>query len=279
VKVRHSDSRRSADWNLSIERRGSTLVLEVSNPGLGKEWRRLIRREQWPEFDIDLEGPPLPTVVSWRQGDLTYADWAADLETSFLGGKVRIRGGSGNHRLQAINSSIDARDFHGSLSLKGGHGPVSLSGLRGALHLNWLQGVITARDVRGEVDLDAGDSEVRIDGGGGSWKISAGAGRIKVAGFQGRMRAIGRSTAWDLSGRAKSDIEVINGSGPVRVKWPAMNRVFLTSHHGRIRSPYQVEDRDGRRVAERRASKGKRARPPLGQVFVRTESGDISFTY
>lgn len=274
LKVGHTRTRRAEDWNLSVERRGHTLVLEVSNAAYGREWRRLMRQDQWPEFDIDLEGPSVPATVSWREGSLNYKNWQAPLETSFLNGDVWIHGGSGNYVLQAVNSRIRVDHFKGSMDIKGEQGQVELFAQSGRLNVSWLQGLLTLIDVQSEANLDAHAAEVRIRGSSGLWQVKSSSGPVTVTDFSGRLRGTGGATRWVVRGRAHGELELVNASGPVQVDWKSAAKVFLTSSKGVIKSPFVTHDRDGRKVAE-----GRKGSRPLGQVFVRTETGDITFKY
>lgn len=274
LKVGHTKSRRSDDWNLLVERREHTLFLEVASSAYGSEWRKLMRQQQYPEFDIELEGPSLPTVVSWREGSLSYTSWKAPLETSFTSGDVHINGGSGHHVLKTGKSRVLVRHFKGELELRGERGQVDLLDLEGRLRLNWLSGPLTLTDVRSQTQIESSEALVRIHGGRGEWALRTEGGRVSLNEFGGHFKGQGRTTHWNVRGRLKSDIELINASGPVQVDWGSTARVFLTSASGAIFSPYDIQDRDGRRVAE-----GRKGTKPLGQVFVRTETGDITFKY
>jgi hypothetical protein len=273
LKVGHS-KRHSEDWNLLVERRGKTLVLEVSNSALGREWRRQVKRDQWPEFDLELDGPPLPTVVSWREGRLEYAQWTNDVETSFWNGKVSIDGGRGNYRLQALAAQVAVRDFKGDLTVRGEAGEVTLNRVDANTDLNWLSGTVRVENTGGNVHLEGRALDTTVNNGRGEWELELAGGQTQIRDFNGKLKARGKSTKWILSGARHSEIELLNASGPVDVDWKAPAKVFLTSVSGAIHSPYAVKERDGQRVAE-----GKKAGKPAGQLFVRTDSGDIRFKH
>jgi hypothetical protein len=273
LKVGHT-KKRSEDWNLSVERRGHTLVFEVSNIAFGREWKKMVRQDQWPEFDIDLEGPALPTVVSWREGSLRFDHWHADIETAFLNGDVKVEGGDHQFVLQSVNAHVSARHFKGTMDIKGERGQVDLFAIAGQLHMNWLEGPINLWDVRAQTQVETQTADVRVHGGRGEWSVRSRAGSVNIRDFAGQMKAQGEDAHWQVRGRDRAEIELESRRGPVHVDWKSASRVFLTSDRGAISSPYTLQDRDGRRVAEGRT--GGRA---AGQVFVRTETGDITFKY
>ncbi|MBX3022533.1 MAG: hypothetical protein KF799_12745 [Bdellovibrionales bacterium] len=274
LRVKHS-KKRSDDWSLLVERRGSTLVLEVASAAYGREWSKQIRREDWPEFDITLIGPARPTVVSWREGSLEYENWGADLDTSFLSGAVKIQGGRGKYRLQAVNSDLTVNRFNGELSLNGEGGDVELRRFKGNLNMEWLKGQFVCTECEGKMRIEARDMGALLKEAKGEWDVRVPAGKVEILNLSGNLKGYGQSSTWSLKGGSRrGELEIVTESGPVNLKWPGPARVFLTSDSGSIHSPYGVEDRDGRRVAE-----GKRGSLPLGQVFVRTASGAIVFTH
>jgi hypothetical protein len=81
LKVRHSRGKKFEDWSLAIDRRESILVLEVSSAVYGAQWRKHVRQDQWPEFDVELSGPSVPATISWKEGQLEYSKWSNDLES------------------------------------------------------------------------------------------------------------------------------------------------------------------------------------------------------
>lgn len=273
LRVRHS-SRRTEDWNLLVERRGSTLVIEVGNVVLGREWRRLVKREQWPEFDIDLTGPSRPVTISWRDGGLAVNQWSSDLDASFLSGTVSICGGRGSYHVQTMRGGLTVSKFNGSLQVQGGYGPVSLSDVGGQLKINWMQGEFQARRVNAKVNLESQDLKADMRDLAGTWSVHSVSGRVDIRQLAGQFRGSGEDTVWNIAGGRTSELEVVSAKGPVQVDWQAPARVFLASRQGEISSPHRVEDRDGTRV-----SKGQKGVLSLGQVFVRTHSGDIAFKY
>ncbi|NJL24212.1 MAG: DUF4097 domain-containing protein [Calothrix sp. SM1_5_4] len=269
--VAHSRGPKSDDWNLQVEKKGAVLVLEVFNTVLGPEWRQLVKEEQWPEFDLDLQGPSVPAVVSWRDGSLVISGWTAGVETSLLRGRVDILSSRGDFKLQAVNGEVLVREFKGTLSAKGERGPVRLSSVSAQVQLNWLSGKIVADHFRGRLQVDSADGEVVARGARGEWKLNLHGGDVLLEDFEGRLQGKGESAAWSVHARGKADLEVVSEKGPVRIQWKGAGpEIFLTSKSGTILAPYPVQDRDGYQVVER-----KRSGKTSGRVFVRTDSGDI----
>lgn len=271
LTVSHSKIRFD-DWNLLVERRGHTLVLEVSNSAYGKEWRRQIKRDRWPEFDIELEGPPVPSVIGWRDGDLAFERWNAGVEAAFLDGSLQIANGRGDYRVQAVNADVRVTRFRGDLKLRGERGDVGFSNIKGSLTLSWLHGNVVADDVDAKAQVEGVHLQTRVTSSRGDWDLRQTRGQAAFRDFGGKLRGRGAGTQWNVLGRSGADVQLVSGAGAVEVKVPSAAKVFLTSLTGPIASPITVEDRDGQRVAERLRSGLAR-----GRVFVSTESGPIRF--
>lgn len=273
--IKHGKSKSSDDWHLVIERRQDTLHIEVFNVLYGQEWKRHVKQELWPEFDVEIEGPARPAQISWRDGRMDIRDWAAPVEASLLKGQVLIERGTSRLGLQAVEADVHVRGFVGEISLKGERGPVRISGVRGKLDLNWLSGTVKLDKMNGKVTVEAQDGELTATRGSGQWELKVLRGIVKLDGFAGQLKAIGDSSRWTIAAQNGADVEIVTEKGPVDVQWSDGGpKFFLSTREGRIRvpEPFKVEDRDGFQVVE--ARKGEK---PKGHLFVRTTSGPISF--
>lgn len=257
VKVKHSRGQKFEDWNLLVERQGKQLVLEVFNVAFGHQWRTQVRQELYPEFDIEIRGPAKPVVVGWRDGEISVEGWKSDVEASLLNGKVRTRATLGALKLQVGVADVAVREHKGLLEVKGEKGRLELAKLDGEVRANWLDGFVHAEDLVGQSHID----------------LPSGLARVEK--LRGRLRGKGVSSEWDVRASAPLDLEVLNDSGPVRVKWiDGGAKLFLSTSTGEIRvsKPLRVEMREGLKVVE-----GMREKSPRGMVFVRTQSGRIEW--
>jgi len=258
--VKHSEGRRFDDWHLEVQRRGKTICLEVFNVAYGRQWRHLVREELWPEFDLELDGASLPTTVAWREGTLDFNSWGANLDVSFLKGAAHIAGGTGRVNIQPVQANVAVHDHKGPVTLKGDSGQVTLSRDQGDLAVNWVSG------------------KVAVEGGAGSLKLELGRGAAKILNFNGTVQGQGEQALWDLTAKAPADVNITTSTGPVGMHWQDGGaHVFLTSTHGSIAFPSShflkaVDDYEGRRVVE-----GVKTAKSMGQVFIRTDSGPISW--
>ncbi len=77
-----------------------------------------MREEDYPEFDVEIEGPSLATTISWREGKLFLQNWRADIEASFLSGNFEARGTKGRLKVQAVDANLKISDLVGLSMLK-----------------------------------------------------------------------------------------------------------------------------------------------------------------
>ncbi len=276
LKVKHSRGKKYEDWSLAVDRQGSKLVLEVSSALYGAQWRKHVRQDQWPEFDVELSGPSVPVMVSWKEGPLHYSKWGADIESSHLSGDVDVSEGVGNYTLQTGTGNVRVHKLAGELKLKGESGNVSIEQVTGAIQLSWLAGAIRLKDVTGGGQLDLNESQLKIASCRGQWSIQLARGQAEIDHCVGKLTASGQSAAWRLRASQELETEIKSAEGPVNLEWsPRVGaRVFLTSNAGAIGGPRVQSklDSEGRKVAE--FTVGKR---PFSPVFVKTESGAILF--
>ncbi len=257
VQVKHSKGKRSEDWNLVIDRDGDALVFEVFNVAYGAKWRTLVREEHWPEFDVEVSGPSQPAIISWREGDLEINGWEAPVEASFLRGHFKANNVTGALTLQAVDARVDIVGQKGALELKGEKGRIELSRVDAPVNINWLTGDLNAIACAGRwvVALDQGSARIELKAG--------------------TLKAHGRSTKWQFHLRSPADVELISDSGPAQVHWEGGGvQLFLSTRSGKMKLPkdFAAQMRDGIQVVEKEI-----APKPKGQVFVRTQSGDISW--
>ena len=275
LKVKHSKNKKYEDWSLAVDRRGGTLLFEVSNVAYGAQWRKLIQRDQWPEFDVELSGPSVPVTVSWREGDLEYLNWSADVESSHLKGNLTVKGGIGKYSLQVGEGDVHVEKLAGALTLKGDTGSVKIAQLTGPLHLSWRSGAVALHEVMGGGSLELHNSRLKLKICQGEWTINLPRGAARIEQCSGKLTAQGDSTKWRLRASPDLETEIKSQSGAVAVNWPAGGaKVFLTSDSGNIGGAkvHTKVDSEGRKVAEFRVG-----RKPFAAVFVRTQSGPIVF--
>lgn len=274
LRVQQSTGKRLEDWHLSVDRRGQTLYLEVFNVAYGKEWRNQVREDQWPEFDIQLDGPALPMSVGWREGALEFNNWNANLELSLLKGGMKIHGGRGDLNVQSVRADVEVFERRGRVAIQGETGRVNLVDLRGNLKLSWLSGELALNDCQGQLWVESRDSNLTVRRGGGELKAGLQKGHARIRGFQGTVYGEGEDSRWDVAASAPADVNVTTRSGPVGVEWQGGAKVFLTSIAGLIQAPTFLasSERDGRQVRT-----GVKLGKSRGQVFIKTASGGIQW--
>ncbi len=275
LKVKHSKGKKYEDWSLAVDRRGNTLYFEVSSAAYGAQWRKLVKRDLWPEFDVELSGPPVPATVSWREGDLEYIDWTAAVESSHIKGKLTVIGGSGKYSLQTGEGDVLVKKMAGELILKGESGAVSIEQLTGPLTLSWVAGAVRLKSVMAGGRLDLTDNELSVHTCRGNWLVNMAGGKAHIENCSGKLNAQGVSAAWALRAAFNLETEIKSESGSVAVDWRSGGaKVFLTSESGEIGGPRVKTklDAEGRKVAD-----FKFGSKPFGQVFVKTQSGPIVF--
>lgn len=274
LKVKHSAAQKFEDWQLSVDRRDDTLYLEVINLVYGKAWRQQVKADLWPEFDIELEGPSLPTRVSWREGDLRFDQWNSSLDIGFLKGQVEVTGGQGSVTVEPLEANVKVSNRVGAVKVHGESGNLDFSNIRGALQVNWLKGKVAANRCTGSVQIESNEGSVHVRGGRGRLSVNLAEGNADIREFSGTILAKGEESSWKLKARAPTDISVSSQSGGVDVDWRGGARVFLTTTDGQLlKNPplYMREQEDD----GHRALSGTKLGKARGEVFVRTRSGAI----
>lgn len=257
IRVTHSKDKKYEDWNLSADRVHDALVLEVFNVAAGKQWQKMVKQDHWPEFDIELEGPGVPAVVAWREGNVDINGWSKSLELSFLNGKVDVARTKGPLKLETVDAQVKVRQHQGDLDLRGQNGSVELSNMNGKANVAWLDGNFKADGLRGSYNLD--------------WNSGA----LSLRNVDATLRGTSGSAEWDLRAKAPSNINVNTVSGGVKMNWEKGGAAyFLSSSPGKLRAKMgcKVQARNGGEVCE-----GQKPGKPRGEVFVQSKTGLISW--
>lgn len=274
LQVRHSNSRKSEDWQLAVDRRGDILYFEVISSLFGREWREQVKENEWPAFDLTLEGPARPAVISWREGEVEIVGWDKPLEISTQKGRLHIEGGRGPLHLQPLEADVRVRSHRGDVRVKGDSGQLRLESVTGDVQVNWWKGDLAFTGCRGRIQVESREGRLQVRGGRGELSVSLPSGNADIQNFLGKVRANGEETNWRVRAAAPSDLNLISKTGQVNVDWSGGARVFLTSTDGQIaasKSKYlRFDDRNGRRVWA-----GLKGGDAKGEVFVRTQSGGI----
>lgn len=276
LQVRHSAGKKFEDWQLSVDRRDDILYFEVFSLIYGREWRQHVRQDAWPEFDIDLEGPSRPTIVSWREGQLSFQDWNSPIDISFSRGDLRIHGGGGAVKVHPIEADVEVVSRRGEVKIQGQVGNVELRSVVGGIHLDWLSGKILLHKCEGKIEVESMAANVEVIGGKGDLLMKVANGRGVISQFSGMIKASGNETRWRVSARAPSDLNVTSSTGPVDVAWTGGGaRVFLTTNNGKVNAlPNYLRSTEHEGV---QVFAGRKQGSMRGDVFVRTQSGAISW--
>lgn len=278
--VKHTRGRRAEDWNLLVDRRGDVLHLEVASVAYGSAWRKHIRADEWPEFDIVWEGPSVPAVISWRDGRLDVSNWRHRLETSLIKGAIFIRGGSGAFKLQTGKADVQVTRVDGQIEIRGEKGQVELTHSSGRAHLALLEGSLKVDTFKGDLVVESSRADLYSKGGDGFWNLNTNRAKSDLQDFRGRLKGKGTSGDWKVSTLGKAEIEIVSDSGGVLVTPARVGelKAFLTSATGAIEGPswLRFSMREKVQVAEGRIV--EKDLKQKAEIFVRTQSGPIKLT-
>jgi hypothetical protein len=128
------------------------------------------------------------------------------------------------------------------------------------------------------VHLESKEGRLDVQGGRGDLRVALNQGRGEIRDFRGAVVASGDETAWKLRLAAPSDVNVISSSGDVAMDWSGGAKIFLTTTSGDLLKsspefPYLHALENG----GHRALTGLKSGKMRGEVFVRTQSGAISW--
>lgn len=275
IQVKHSKGRRGEDWHLSVDRQGEALVFEVFNVATGAKWRSLVRKELWPQFDVEITGPSVPALISWRDGELRVKDWRAPVEATWLSGSVVVSEMRAPLNLQLAQARVEISKHSGRLDLRGESGRLVLNEIDGFADVHWLRGDVVAQKMKGGGRIESTAGQWRLAKLEGAWSAKLGEGSAGLEAIGGIFKGEGAAASWEVKMPSIGEVEILSASGDVRVDaLGPEGKIFLSSRDGKIIVPpsFAIEDRDGIKVVERGGAKSGR-----GQIFVRTQSGSITW--
>lgn len=258
LQINQRQQKSSPDWNLSVDRKGSVIEVEVFSVSNQELWKHELKKNQWPEFDIYLRGPSLPVRASWRQGEVDINRWNKDVDLLLLDGKLRIADTRGKIQIQGARLNMSVLRHEGEVNFTADVGQGIVEASKGILKIQLMDGGLQLRAFQGEFFWNSQRAVLDATNGQGQWNLVTNKGPIKV----------------QMAGRSEVDIQ--SDSAPVKVAWhKGAAKAFLSSKTGLIKAPpiAKVTREEGIKKWLAQWGEGQ-----LGQVFVKTQSGSILFS-
>jgi DUF4097 and DUF4098 domain-containing protein YvlB len=266
----------ATDWNLSVERRGSSIEIEIFSIANMAQWQSQLTNSQLPQYDIIIQGPALPVKASWREGNIEIKQWSEPVDLMLLEGNLNIKNTAGNFVIQGGRLNMTVAHHKGDLEFSADKGQLKIEQVQGKLSVKLMEGSLALTDFDGDLDWQSEKASLVSTHGSGKWNLASTLGAVQVDGFKGILKGTGDKARWRLNVAETSDVEIHSGSGPVKVRWPrGAAKAFLTTKTGGIQAPS-----NGKVTREEGVSKwlAQWGQGQLGQLFVNTQSGSISLT-
>jgi DUF4097 and DUF4098 domain-containing protein YvlB len=190
-------------------------------------------------------------------------------------GRVTVSNVSGDLRIDASSSPVNATGVKGSLSIDVGSGSVQVGQIDGELNVDTGSGEVKASQIKGRLSIDTGSGDVTgTDLEGDEVSIDTGSGEITLTTLRSPKVSLetgsGRVSA-DLQD-AIHDLAVETGSGDIAIRAPATlgAEVEIETSSGDIETDFPLQvTRQGRDHLTGRIGDGK------GSIAIETGSGGV----
>lgn len=209
------------------------------------------------DMDIYVPRNTALTITSAR-GDVTIADFAANIEVTHRHGEVNINNQTGTILLNLQGSATHLSHVKGDVTLQGVANEVSMEDVDGAVHLDGefhesvrlvrVSKAVTFRSSRtdmefarldGRLDLDSGD--LRADSVAGPSRLTTHSKDISLEGLSGDLRLENSNGTVEISLNKPGNIQVDNHKGDVQVSIPPNTgmKVEARTRQGEIESEFE----------------------------------------
>lgn len=275
IQVDQRNTRTQGDWNLSMERMGQEIQIEVFSVGNMNQWKKDLDKEQWPRYDIVIRGPSLPVLASWRQGFVQVVGWQDKIDLSLLNGKLSVKETSAELIIQGARLDFDLTKHQGKVRFVADKGEIKLESCQGEMDLQLMEGRARLIDFQGQLSWNSERAKFSSLRGGGDWQLISQKGPVEISQFKGELKGQGEKALWKVQAAETSEVDIRSASGPVKVHWKkGAAKAFLSSQSGYISAPRSTKVRkDLNGVSSWLSQWGE---GQLGQIFVKTQTGSIS---
>ena len=275
IQVDQRSSRTQGDWNLSMERMGSEIQIEVFSVGNMHQWKSDLNREQWPRYDIVIRGPSLPVLASWRQGFVQVVGWQDKIDLSLLNGKLSVRDSKAELSIQGAQLDFDLSQHQGKVRFVADKGDLRVASSQGDLDLQLMDGQVRIFDFLGQLKWNSERALFVSQRGGGAWQLTSQKGPVEISQFKGQLKGQGEKALWKVQVAELSEVDIRSNSGPVKLQWrKGAAKAFLSSQSGSINAPRSTRVRREQNGVSSWLSQWGEGQ--LGQIFVKTQTGSIS---
>ncbi|GAB3564374.1 hypothetical protein GCM10027578_09720 [Spirosoma luteolum] len=237
---------RLRDYDISVEKEGSTLVAIAKRRNNNNDWKRSVS-------------------ISFKV--YTPRAVATDLRTS--GGSISLSGLSGKQRFKTSGGSLNLTDVQGDivgqtsggsinldrcrqtgsggqLDLQTSGGSISAKASSGNMRLHTSGGSIELLDLTGDIDAQTSGGSVRGTNLDGDIKAGTSGGSVRLANVAGSVDASTSAGSVDVSLSKLGKYVRLNTSvGSVRVKMPLNQGLTLNLSGNRVQMPERLNGFDG----------------------------------
>jgi DUF4097 and DUF4098 domain-containing protein YvlB len=270
-----ADIKESLDeWLFSMQKTEGVVQINVRSPQSKKTWTKLLTDKNWqPSFELLIQGPSLPTTISWRDGDIVLDGLRHPAHVQAQNGKiivtnqkaaVDISHNSGEVALQSIDGDVEVETFAGKVIVAQVKGRVIVHNFNGATQLS---------GVAGQVEISSFDGLIQVDKSQGRLEFKTEKGAVRSAQFEGDIRGTTNQGAVTLATMGRSSVNINSKEGNISLQMADSGAsVNISTKDGALTLPdfLQVS-----RQPQLRMARGRLRGKQPGQVFVRTETGGV----
>lgn len=259
-----------ADWKPVVENIDGWIQISIQGPSSKSDWRNL----QIPAVDLDVRGPSVPLILTWKEGDLTIKNWKASANLTHHDGKILSEGGQAAFKITAQQGDVTVNGHTGRFSLDNYNAKVSLKAIEGGMSLENFSGNLNVDSSKGEISLKTGKGKSQIVSHKGGIDFDLSQGEILISGLEGPIRGQAESGQVTAEIKGTPDLKIRGEAAKVSVLVPKTSgaRVDLGTQDGNFSIAFPLKYD---RVDKFKLMKGSLAGSGGGSVFVRTKSGDI----
>jgi hypothetical protein len=206
---------------VAARREGQVVYLEPTAEGGGKlDWLELAQGGM-PELSLEVEAPPGPVDVAWREGRVTIAGWKGALSVDLLEGSFASRQTEGAIRLQIQRGDAKIDGHRGRLELDSHVARLYVAGVDGDVASENLGGDTVFQGVKGNVQVRASAGATTIAKGSGSLEFESGAGAVTVSGFAGSLRGQAEDGPVAVQVDGDPEVNIESARAPISIRVPA----------------------------------------------------------
>jgi len=260
------------NWIFGAKREDKNIKIEVHGPdmqNLGEGLKQLST-----EFQFEIEAPPMPVDLAWRDGVVHIQNWNAALNIVLLEGSLNISHCVAQVHIQNEMGEVKLLNHHGRTEIETLKSKLIVNDFDGHLRIKNFAGESILQNVTASIHLQSKLGASHITKSQGSLEIENGKGSFNILDFNGSIH--GQNEDGNVTVKLVGDVDVAmdSVSGSMSFKLPEDTGAYakLQSEEGTLSNPESFKTG---KLGNLKVASGRFSGSEKGSIVLKSKTGNL----